>query len=157
MRQETINKWINIFKQYKPDMKVEQFCRQIGFSRASFYAKKRYFMEHPELAKYVQFNSDVRDCGKDNDDSLVSADHECGTGNDESKEENAPAIVPLVVAPGDILNEDRNATAADYVDANYSDGFRSTLEISVGSIRQRCSTAISEGDLAKLIKVCEAA
>lgn len=153
MRQATIDKWIDIFKHYNPGMRVRYYCKQIGVSTSSFYKKRKYFLSQPDLAAYIQLDYD----------EVISEgaemDHSESLGTDqESLYDNGKAldvIVPLMVVPdGSDPDSCESMTHNTKLCTSVCSG--SVLEINVGTIRLRCSTAIPEADLIKLVKVCVA-
>lgn len=155
MRQKTIDKWISIFKQYKPGMKVSRFCEQIGVSRGYFYSMRRYFMQQPELVEYIQHDSieceaeETVNNGEAFHDDQSSADN----NKDEEELEGASELIPLMVVPED-MSSCHCGGAANHMKAASGTCPGLDIEISVGTVRLRCSTAIPEADLAKLVRVC---
>lgn len=89
----------------------------------------------------------------DDDDEPSHTDQSCRNENNEDGSEDAPAIVPLMVISEE-MHSSGSAGLADCMNANDKTAFEPVIEISVGRIRLRCSTAIPEADLAKLVKVC---
>lgn len=149
MRQATINKWINIFEHHNPEMTVADYCEQIGVSRSAYYEKKRYFRKHPELAKFIKHSCEECETAAETDGSDQVSHNETS----ENESGDAPAIVPLMVVPEELHNDISNGSD-ETMKSGIRNTFGSIIEISVGTARLRCSTAIPETDLAKLVRVC---
>ncbi len=66
MKQATIDKWIDIFKHYNPDMRVRYYCKLIDISSSSFIRRRKYFLLQPKLAEYIQlgckYSADLAPC-----------------------------------------------------------------------------------------------
>lgn len=62
MKQAMIDKWIDIFKHYNPDVRVRYCCKLIDISSSSFIRRRKYSLSLPNLAEYIRLECNEMIC-----------------------------------------------------------------------------------------------